>query len=496
MSSTTRWAGLLFWGALAAGCTATVPSGLVEGDAPRGVGPARVAPPPGTRAVEAYLPASPLLPPPAFLPTFNELGLLREERESPAPPPHDLNLPVPDGESAEDVPPSLPLTPGGEKAAPGFAFDVPIVRNGAVERWIDYFTGPGRDRFGDWLGRSGRYIPAFRRILREEGLPEDLAYVPLIESGYSLRARSRAGAVGPWQFMEGTARRLGLRVEHYLDERRDPLKSTRAAARYLAQLHTEFDDWHLALAAYNAGENRIRSAVRASGRKTYWELVRTAHLPVETKNYVSKFLAGMMIAKHPEVFGFAGMDYESPLRFDVAELPRPISLRTASNLTGVSIEELADLNAELRMGVTPPGNGFALKLPAGRARHFLQKLAEAPREVLPSPGEYRVRPGDTLSAIAQRFNVPLQEVLALNLQLDPRRLQIGALVRLPGPSVKARSEASAGGERGETHHVVGPGESIWTISRLYDVSPEDIMRWNSLSTSAVIFPGDRLRVRR
>ncbi|MBI2132188.1 MAG: LysM peptidoglycan-binding domain-containing protein, partial [Candidatus Tectomicrobia bacterium] len=113
-----------------------------------------------------------------------------------------------------------------------------------------------------------------------------------------------------------------------------------------------------------------------------------------------------------------------------------------------------------------------------------------------SPGEYRVRPGDTLSAIAQRFNVPLQEVLALNLQLDPRRLQIGALVRLPGPSVKARSEASAGGERGETHHVVGPGESIWTISRLYGVSPEDIMRWNSLSTSAVIFPGDRLRVRR
>ncbi|MBI4251380.1 MAG: lytic transglycosylase domain-containing protein, partial [Candidatus Tectomicrobia bacterium] len=160
------------------------------------------------------------------------MGLLREERESPAPPPHDLNLPVPEGESAEDVPTSSPLTPGGEKAAPGFAFDVPIVRNGAVERWIDYFTGPGRDRFGDWLGRSGRYIPAFRRILREEGLPEDLAYVPLIESGYSLRARSRAGAMGPWQFMEGTARRVGLRVDHYLDERRDPLKSTRAAARY------------------------------------------------------------------------------------------------------------------------------------------------------------------------------------------------------------------------------------------------------------------------
>ncbi|OGL63587.1 MAG: hypothetical protein A3J27_13085 [Candidatus Tectomicrobia bacterium RIFCSPLOWO2_12_FULL_69_37] len=454
-----------------------------------------MAPPP---AEGTTLPAPPLssFASPASLPTFNELGLLRQRQEPPAPPPHDLNLPVPEGESGEDTPSPAPPAAGAGKAVLGFAFDVPVVRNGTVERWIDYFTGPGRDRFGEWLRRSARFLPAFRKILKEEGLPEDLAYVPLIESGYSLRARSRAGAVGPWQFMEGTARRVGLRVDSYLDERREPLKATRAAAQYLAQLYQEFGDWHLALAAYNAGENRIRSAIRASGRKTYWELARTRHLPVETKNYVGKYLAGMMIAKNPEVFSFAGLEYESMLRFEAANLPRPVSLKTVSKLTGVSIDEIADLNPELRMGVSPPGGGFALKLPAGKAALFLQKLARAPRDVPPSPGQYRIRAGDTLSAIAQRFNVPLPRVLELNLHLDPRRLPVGALVRLPSEEGKPGEETHAAAARGETHHVVEAGESVWTISRLYGVSPEDLIRWNSLSTSAVIFPGDRLRVRR
>jgi membrane-bound lytic murein transglycosylase D len=229
--------------------------------------------------------------------------------------------------------------------------------------------------------------------------------------------------------------------------------------------------------------------------KTYWALVRTSHLPVETKNYVGKFLAGMMMAKHPEVFGFAGLEYDAPFRFDVADLPRAVSLRTVSRLTGVSVRELADLNPQLRMGITPPGKTYALRLSPGKASLLLQRLAEAPREVLPSPERYRIRPGDTLSGIAQRFNVSLKQLLELNVRLDPRRLQIGALVNLPGSGAKAEDEVPIAAQR-ETHHVVGPGESIWTISRRYGVSPEDIIRWNSLSTSAVIFPGDRLLVRR
>ena len=496
MSSTSKWAGLLICGLLAAGCSGWA-SGLPGEE---GGNPALSALPPprhpsDVRLPAPYRPSAPSSPSSAVsLPPFIDLGFPRQELESGAIPPHDLNLPVPEGESADEAPQAQPASPGGEQT-PSFVFEVPILRNALVERWVDYFTGPGRDLFAVWLQRGGRYLPYIRQILKEEGVPEDLAYVPLIESGFSLRARSRAGAVGPWQFMEGTARRMGLRVDRYLDERRDPMKSTRAAASYLTYLHKEFGDWHLALAAYNAGENRIRSAIRESGLSTYWALARTSHLPIETKNYVGKFIAGMMLAKHPEVFGFAGLEYDEPLRYDMAKLPHAVSLRMISQLAGVPIQELADLNPHLRLGITPPGGGFGLRLPPGKTVLLLQRLAKAPREAHPAPSGYRIQPGDTLSGIAKRFNLPLRQLLELNPRLDPRRLRPGTQVNLPASGTRAEAEPPASPPQ-ETHHVVGPGENIWTISRIYGVSPEDIIRWNSLSTSSVIFPGDRLLVRR
>jgi len=418
--------------------------------------------------------------------------------ESPSSP-HDLTLPVPEIEADESLRrPAVPFPPGEPPS--GFVYDIPLVRNAFVEHWIEYFTGPGRDLFAQWLRRSGRYVGPWRQILKEHGLPEDLVYLALIESGFSLRARSRAGAVGPWQFMEATARRIGLRVDRYLDERRDPIKSTRAAASYLSRLYEEFGDWHLALAAYNAGERRVRSAIQASGKKGYWAIARTNHLPNETRNYVAKFLAGMIIAKHPEVFGFVGIEYEKPLRFEVVSLPKGMSLKAASGLSGTPLAELAELNPELRLSVTPPMSGHQLRVPPERAQAFRERLAQAPEKpyTTPASGQYQIQPGDSFGAIAERFGMPIQTLVELNAHLDPRRLQVGTSIRLPGPPSEQPQQAATEASEAEapSHHIVGPGESVWTIARSYGVSPDDILRLNSLSSTAVIYPGDRLRIRR
>ncbi|MDP6277498.1 MAG: transglycosylase SLT domain-containing protein [Nitrospinota bacterium] len=427
--------------------------------------------------------------------------------DSPAPP-HDLVLDLPDSAEEEEHAPGERATPatGGQRPTP-FLYDVPIVRNSAVDRWIEYFTGPGRKNFSEWLRRGGRYMNRFREILREKGLPQDLAYLALIESGFSLRARSRAGAVGPWQFMRATARRKGLKVNRYIDERRDPDKATRAAALFLGELHEEFQDWHLALAAYNSGENRVRRAIRRTGRKTYWALVRTRHLPKETKNYVPKFLAGMIIAKNPEVFGFSGIEYARPLRYDTVALPRGMSLRAISRLSGVSLKELTELNSELRWYVTPPIKGHLLRLPTGKAGQFLELLANSPKAFLPESGRYRILPGDTFGAIALRFGIRLKKLLELNAHLNPRRLRVGTRILLPKRKkprkvsfakmkTRPKKQAARNGsrKRRSDRHVVGPGENVWVIARRYGVSPNQILRLNGLSPSTTIFPGKRLRI--
>jgi membrane-bound lytic murein transglycosylase D len=384
-----------------------------------------------------------------------------------------------------------------------FVYDIPIVRNAAVDRWIDYFTGPARERFSIWLRRSGRYMPTFRRVLRENKLPEDLAYLPLIESGFSLRARSRAGAVGPWQFMRGTARRNGLKVNRYLDERRDPVKATQAAATYLSALYAEFGDWHLALAAYNSGENRVRRVLRRTGQKTYWAIARTRRLPNETRNYIPKFLAGMIIAKNPEVFGFAGIDYDEPLRYETVALPRGMSLRHAARLAGAPLKEMADLNAELRWYVTPPVSGHLLRLPPGSAQRFLDALSRSPQESFPAKGRYRILPGDTLGSLAARFGVSLKGLLEVNAHLDPRRLRVGTEILLPGraakrsrASARSRAKISTGGAalppRGR--YRIRSGDTLGGIAQRFGLTLKDISGLNPGIKSKYLRVGSEIRL--
>ena len=395
------------------------------------------------------------------------------------PSPRNISLPI---SETEDFFKSSP-TPEAKKPK-AFLYDVPVVRNAIVDRWVEYFTGPGRTSFSVWLGRGGRYIKLFREILKENQLPQDLAYLPLIESGFNPKARSTAGAVGPWQFMPGTARRMGLRINYYLDERRHPIKSTRAAAAYLSKLYEEFGDWHLALAAYNAGAHRIGRAIRRSNKKDYWSLARTRYLPNETRNYVAKYLAGMIIAKNPEVFGFVGIDYENSWNFKSVKLSHGTSLRLISRILNIPLRTLREINAELRTYVTPPGDGYYLFMPIEDTDGIAARLAKLSEKYLTSPTGYLIQPGDTFDAIAQRFGVPLDWLLEMNTHLHPRRLQVGAKILLPKPPKNLRTASqSTGPANGAAPvpklHIVQAGENFWLIAQKYNISTKELVQINS-----------------
>lgn len=408
-------------------------------------------------------------------------------------PPHDIILPIPKKSIEETPKTQLPenLTENG------FRFDVPINRSSRVDRWIYFFTSPKfRNRFKLWMERSGRYIPLFKRILKENKIPEDLAYLVLIESGFNLRARSRAGAVGPWQFMPATGRRFGLRINYYLDERRDPIKSTKAAAKYLKKLYEQFQDWHLALAAYNAGENRIQRILRKTRKTTYWEIIRTRYVPKETKQYVSKYIAGLILAKYPKVFGFVNLNYHLPLETESVILPRGINLRLVSRLSKMSIKDIRKYNPQLRRWQTPPGRGHTIQLPKWKARIFISRLSKLPKRTYIHSGKYRIQPGDTFSSIAIRLKIPISTLMEFNPNVAPKLLKVGKYIQLPKLKKTKRKIDKKYLESRETTHLVKRGETISGIAKKYKTTTYNILKTNDIERANLIFVGDILIIKK
>ncbi len=248
-----------------------------------------------------------------------------------------------------------------------FDLDKPAVRSS-----IATFQSELRDFFDGALARSAKYVPTMAGMLAHAGLPAELAYLPLIESGYRPLAVSRAGAVGPWQFIPETGKRYGLRIDAMVDERRDPIKSTEAAAQYLKDLHEMFGDWELSLAAYNGGENRVARILADKGSQNFWSMRDRGYLPSETSQYVPRFLAAVSIAKAPQEYGFVAPE-NLPYHFETVNVDRQVSLSTAAGLCGVSASALAELNPALRRGITP--TGYALRVPAGAAEPLRTALA-------------------------------------------------------------------------------------------------------------------------
>lgn len=316
---------------------------------------------------------------------------------------------------------------------------ISLIQTAWVERHIQYFQTSKREHFDQWLARLNHYKPIIEKIFAQFQLPTDLMFLSLIESGFNPHAYSRARAVGPWQFIKTTGRLYGLRIDEYVDERRDPIKSTVAAARYLRDLYDLFGTWPLALAAYNAGEGTILRALEKVNAKSFWDLAQTKFIRQETREYVPRFLAAALIAKNPDEYGFRPA-VSGTYQFDEVVVTRPLHLRAIALATGIPYEELCRLNPELSRHVTPPGDpAYHLKVPVG-SRHRVEqvlasiatwsppgKVAKVRKSPRSSYVRSRVRRGDSLSKLAKHVHTTVAELNAHN-RLAGRSIKVSDLL--------------------------------------------------------------------
>ena len=332
---------------------------------------------------------------------------------------------------------------------------MPVVTNPRVEHWIRYFKNSGRKSFLKWLVRGESVRELVVPILKEQGLPPEFIFLSMVESGFSNQAYSHAKATGPWQFMPGTARLYGLEMNLWMDERRDPAKSTLAAARHLRDLYEEFGDWYLAMAAYNAGPGRVRNAMRMTGSNDFWKLADSAYLPVETKNYVPKVLAALQLASNPSGHGFEVIaDPLDAMPVSIVSVKGPSEISELSAKLGIPEKLLRHWNPELVNAITPPVRDVSKAYPLRVASDLVPKFNEIEptlqfvevKDVL----VHRIRPGETLRAIAARYRVDSKRILSLNPGLRATRLKVGTEVAVPtsmiiqkGRSTKKQARSSS-----------------------------------------------------
>lgn len=377
-------------------------------------------------------------------------------------------------------------------------FDIPVVLNDEVLRFLNYYQNRGRRFMEQGLSRSGRYLPLFRQVFRREGVPLDLVYMAHIESNFRPRAVSRARATGLWQFMSGTGALFGLEQNWWIDERSDVLKSTEAAARFLKELYAQFGDWHLALAAYNVGPGRVERILNRHGDMDYWTMVRRRLLPRETSNYVPSILASLIIFRNPERYGFSWKP-EAPIAFERVPVREQFDVRVLAEVIDVPASELLELNPELTRGVTPGDSvKYFLKVPPGTAELLEQGMASIPPEKRLRFQHHRVKSGETLSLIARRYSSSIQAIAEVNRIANIHRLSLGQDLLIPvglGPQARgvAALAVSLQGSRPESH-VVRRGESPALIARRYGIPLENLLLWNNLRSNSIIHPGQRIRL--
>lgn len=362
-------------------------------------------------------------------------------------------------------------------------YHIPMILNDSVENHLEYFKTRGKEVFQRWLDRSARYIPVMKDIFREKNMPEDLVYVAMIESGFNPYAVSWAKAVGPWQFMPATGKLYGLKIDWWIDERKDPLKSTRAAAEHLKDLHNLFGSWPLALASYNAGAGKVQRAVLRTRSEDFWDLKASRYIRKETKNYVPKYMAATIIAKNPEAYGFMVNAYE-PFTFDEVVLEESTDLRLAARCAECTYEEIKELNPEIKRWVTPPHYArYTLRLPAGKKEIFLTNYAAVPNEQKIRWERHEVVRGETLAGIAKQYNTTAEAIRDIN-GLKKNRITPGKHLLIPvdvngrAQEVGYLAQAPASARQQQILYRVHRGETLSKIARKHNVTVADIKEWN------------------
>lgn len=381
-------------------------------------------------------------------------------------------------------------------------YDFPIVLNDQVQYYLDLFQGKQRNYYTAWLARSTAYRPHIEAELKKAGLPRDLVFLAMIESGYNPSAYSPANACGLWQFIEGTGRTYGLKIDAWVDERRDPEKATQAAIAYLSKLHRQFDDWYLAVAAYNTGERRIDDISTSIGTKDFWEISATDSLYTETKRYVPKLIAAIIIGRDPKKYGFTDIDYQSPRQHEEISVPGNISLEAVANTGNIPIKELRLLNNELRKNQTPPNGHYSLKVPVGSKELIaanIDNLKPVSRTVYAT---HTVKKGDSLTSICKQYNISKTTLLKAN-NLRSASLKNGQRLQIPTtatqyvlaqqdkmPAADTAQKQKAGQQ--QARHQVQAKDTLASVARQYKVSVKDLMRWNNLSPKSTLKPGQKL----
>lgn len=392
------------------------------------------------------------------------------------------------------------------------AYDLPVVSNDKVLSYVELFQGGLRNFLSEGLARGSRYLPRIREVFQSEGIPVDLAYVPLIESAFKSTALSRAKAKGMWQLMLPTARDYGLSYNWFIDERSDFEKSTIAAAKHFKMLGKMFDgDWTLALASYNVGQGFVMNAVKRGKTTDYWKLsAGTKLLPRDTREYVPMIWAAIIIAKNPQQFGFE-IETHEPLAYDVVTVPDAISLATVAEWLEISVDVIRDLNPELRRNTTPMGE-HDLRVPTGAKAALEAKLAIADPSTFSSFIRHTVKPGETLASIAKNFKITRANLADANGLKTTAKLQRGMSLLVPGAPAaavtSARTTAPAAAAPAESKakatstapakpvtYRVKAGDTLFGIAKQFDVTIEEIKRWNKLSGSALGI-GDKLTIYR
>ncbi len=380
-------------------------------------------------------------------------------------------------------------------------FDIPIVVNDDVKRWMNYLLGPGRKYYSKWLSRSTKFTPMMIQKLKAAGLPEDMIYLSMIESGFSTSAYSSAAAAGLWQFIPSTGREMGLRVDWWIDERRDPERSTDAAIKFLSRLFKQFDHWYLVWAGYNGGPSRVSRGIRNHGTRDFWELEEKNAFPRETDNYVPKIIAAAILGKYRDRYGFTDIQYQEALEYSTVTISGNIGVDVLAKCAGLSTKEFQAYNPHILQHALPPTpSKQTINVPKKKSKTFLAELAKVPESERITYVRHVIKKGETLGSVASKYGVSVKSVQTKNSIHNPNRIRVGQVLLIPSPGEAkslSKSKPSSKSSKPKTRtvsHTIRKGENLNSIAKKYAVSVGDVKRWNKITNADKIFAGQKLKI--